>query len=280
MLGLICYNPQIRHNLASSDSGLSMFEVTLISMVLFLIIFLLWKILGWAMHWGATSEDRVREMPGDELLNDPIRSKVVMTRAVNIPCKPERIWPWIAQLGRGAGFYSYDFLDDGGKKSARHLVSWIPEPQLGDATAIGYIRHLEKGKSLTWWLDEGDFLGAAVRLIVCFQLDVHHKGGRVVCRISADAQGLTAPIALFVFEVIDSIMACRQLAGLKKRVLSAEVDQLRFRELESGKRDQYQLYEVLFANGQGAGVKGKEGGTRFRESASQAGFIKDHGIEE
>ena len=65
---------------------------------------------------GIHSEERAGRLPGDEFLEiSPSRRVVAMTRAISIAAPPESVWPWIAQLGRGAGWYSVDRLDNGGK---------------------------------------------------------------------------------------------------------------------------------------------------------------------
>ncbi|MDH3199883.1 MAG: hypothetical protein OEM15_03215 [Myxococcales bacterium] len=148
---------------------------------------------------------------------------------------------WVCQLGRGAGWYSVDWLDNGRKTSAWHIVSWIPEPRLGDATAIGYLRHVDAGRSLAWWHDGGNFVGSRARMVTCFELSAQGHGTRLVSRISADASGPSAPVALLVFRVIDSIMACRQLIGLRARVEYCEENRAALRDPETGDRDQYQL---------------------------------------
>lgn len=49
-------------------------------------------------------------MPGDDLIADP---RVVTTRAVSIDAPPERVWPWLVQIGQGrGGLYSYDALEN------------------------------------------------------------------------------------------------------------------------------------------------------------------------
>ena len=115
-------------------------------------------LLRWGTRWGSTPEERARAMPGDEYLRGGPCVRLAMTRAITIKAPPERVWPWIAQLGRGAGWYSVDWLDNGRKTSAWHLVSWVPEPSLGDATAIGYLRHIDVGRSVAWWLGDGRFI--------------------------------------------------------------------------------------------------------------------------
>jgi hypothetical protein len=230
-------------------------------------------LLHWGTRWGSTSGERALGMPGDEYLKDDRPAQVVMTRAISINAPPERVWPWIAQLGRGAGWYSVDWLDNGRKVSARHAVSWIPEPQLGDATAVGYLRHVATGQSLAWWLDGARFLGSSARMATCFSIRADGKGTRLISRISADAAGPTAHIALLAFRAIDSVMAWRQLIGLRDRVEYCEQSQASLRDPETGDRDQYQLYEVLYATGERAGVAGKENGAKWRQSAIRDGIL-------
>lgn len=63
--------------------------------------------------------ENVRGLPGDELLENPI---VQLTDGVTIEARPERIWPWLLQMGcQRAGFYAIDVLDNGGPRSAREL---------------------------------------------------------------------------------------------------------------------------------------------------------------
>jgi hypothetical protein len=212
-------------------------------------------------------------MPGDEYLEDDQRARVAMTRAISISARPERVWPWISQLGRGAGWYSVDWIDNGRKISAWHIVSWIPEPRLGDATAIGYLRHVKTGRSLAWWLDGGRFLGSQARMVTCFSIGAEGQGTRLISRISADVTGPTAHIALLAFRAIDSIMACRQLIGLRDRVEYCQQGHATLRDPETGDRDQYQLYEILYATRDRAGVAGKEEGTKWRQSAIRDGML-------
>lgn len=230
-------------------------------------------LLRWGMRWGSTSEERERDMPGDDYLDGEPRDRVAMTRSVTIGAPPERVWPWIAQLGRGAGWYSVDWLDNGRKTSAQHIVSWIPEPRPGDATAIGYLRDVEAGRSLAWWVDGVRFAGSTARLVTSYCLHADGSGTRLVSRMSADSNGAMAPIALLVFRIIDSIMACSQLRGIRARVERTESQRRLSGEAETGDRTQYQLYEVLYASGETAGVSGKEHAARWRRAAIEDGVL-------
>lgn len=64
----------------------------------------------WYRHWGATPDEQTRRLPGDDILTAPSRQE---TRALTIEAPPERVWPWVAQLGQDrAGFYSFRLLEN------------------------------------------------------------------------------------------------------------------------------------------------------------------------
>ena len=64
----------------------------------------------WHVRWGASDEEVERVMPGDELVAN---ANLQTTRALTIAAPPERVWPWLVQLGQGrGGFYSYDLLEN------------------------------------------------------------------------------------------------------------------------------------------------------------------------
>lgn len=234
------------------------------------------SLLQWGTRWGSTPEERASPLPGDAFLeSSPGKRFVAMTRAISIAAPPESVWPWIAQLGRGAGWYSVDRLDNGGRVSARHIVSWIPEPQKGDATAIGYLRYVDPGRALAWWASGVPFCGASTRLVSSFSITPDGQGSRLISRMSADANGATAGLALLVFRVIDSIMASRQLVGIRERAEARLREDTPPPDPETGAHDQYQLYEVIYADGESAGVEGEELGREWRRAAITDGLLQD-----
>lgn len=216
-------------------------------------------------------------MTGDAYLGGGPATRTSMTRAISLNKPPEVVWPWLTQIGRGAGWYSYDRLDNGGKASARHLVSWIPEPQLGDAIEIGYLRHLEPGRELVWWVCGEQFLGSSARMVFDIQVTPEGGGSRLVIRVSADAAGLTARLSIGVFQLVDTIMARRQLIGIKKRVETYGARTIDSDHPENGRPDQYQLGVVIYASGQVAGVHGRGKISRWRQQAIQDKVIVNRG---
>jgi hypothetical protein len=225
------------------------------------------------MQWGSMAEERAAAMTGDDWIDAGEPARIRMTRAITIDAAPEVVWPWLAQLGRGAGRYSVDRLDNGGKASARHIVSWIPEPRVGDAAALGYLRHLDPGRELAWWTPGVRFLGAYVRAVYLYSLRPEGDGSRLVMRVSATATGAITWILSALLPLIDTIMACRQLKNLKARIERYGDRTEDDAAPETGARDQYQLYHVIYASGEEAGVPGKEDAASVRRAAEEDGVV-------
>lgn len=60
------------------------------------------------LTWGAPERIRQMTLPGDSLC-----TAKRYTRAVFIHATPEKIWPWLCQIGQErGGFYSYSFLEN------------------------------------------------------------------------------------------------------------------------------------------------------------------------
>jgi len=62
------------------------------------------------LKWGATDDEVVRPMPGDQLVDNPM---YVTTRAITVAAPAAAVWPWLVQIGQNrGGFYSYDFFEN------------------------------------------------------------------------------------------------------------------------------------------------------------------------
>jgi hypothetical protein len=103
---------------------------------------------------GATDIEKTMTLPGDELL--PPGFKINMTHAVTVNATPDKIWPWMVQIGQDrAGFYSFEKLERLGGFGIHNTYRIVPEWQEmkpGDfikfhKNGIGMLVHsVEKGK--------------------------------------------------------------------------------------------------------------------------------------
>ena len=63
----------------------------------------------WMNRWHTTAAERAAKFPGDDLVSDP---KLVINRGVTIRTTPDKIYPWLLQIGADkAGMYSYTGLE-------------------------------------------------------------------------------------------------------------------------------------------------------------------------
>ena len=61
-------------------------------------------------RWGATDDELMQTLPGDELVPLPA---IEATWAVTIHAPADDVWPWLAQVGQDrGGFYSYEWLEN------------------------------------------------------------------------------------------------------------------------------------------------------------------------
>lgn len=85
------------------------------------------------LRWGATKKELTRSYPGGDLVPGGRRGA---TMAVTIEAPPSRVWPWLVQMGcDGAGWYSWDRLDNGGVPSAESVHPDWQQIVVGDRLA-------------------------------------------------------------------------------------------------------------------------------------------------
>ncbi len=106
--------------------------------------------------WGATDDEVAGPFPGADVVPDGERAA---TMAVTIDALPERVWPWLVQMGWDrAGWYSWDRLDNAGRPSATEVHPEWQDLALGD-----YVKAWSPGGPMDAWevaaLEPNRFLG-------------------------------------------------------------------------------------------------------------------------
>lgn len=95
------------------------------------------------LRWGTEGEEATQPLPGDENLPHPWLQS---TRAITIDAPPERVWPWIVQMGiYRAGFYTHDRVERllfharyvEGKHSATRIHPELQDLEVGDLVPYG-----------------------------------------------------------------------------------------------------------------------------------------------
>lgn len=155
-------------------------------------------------RWGVTDSEVLRPYPCDDFVSSPV---LRAWRGVCVEAPVEAVWPWVAQVRLAP--YSYDWIDNRGRRSPRRLMG-LPEPQVGErfTTAggrrLGRIVSVDPGRQLT-----GTIMGAFMSYVL-----IQQEGGAT--RLLLKVVSRTPRWAAAGLSVGDLIMARRQLLNLKR----------------------------------------------------------------
>lgn len=165
--------------------------------------------------------------PGDELLPG---ARAQATHAIDIDAPPERVWPWLVQMGRGrGGWYSWDLLDNGGVRSADRIVPALQTLAVGDFLAMdakgsagASVLLLDPARALV--LGDSSLLpgrrkpaSTAPRATWAFSLEpTGDHGTHLAVRVRAEyAPSLAAELVRRVVTVLHDVMERKQLRTIK-----------------------------------------------------------------
>ncbi len=152
-------------------------------------------------RWGVTDAEVQRRYPCDDLLPDP---DLQAWRGVTVRAVPEQVWPWVVQIRLAP--YSYDWIDNRGRRSPRQLRG-LPDPVPGDRFTrsggrdLGRIVSASAGRQLT---------GQLGRYLMSYVLEPEGADTRLLLKIVGTGRW-SAPLLC----VGDLVMARRQLLNLK-----------------------------------------------------------------
>ncbi len=153
-------------------------------------------------RWGVTPDEVARPYPCDDYVDAP---DLEAWRGVDVAAPADAVWPWVTQVRVAP--YSYDWIDNLGRRSPRRLLH-LPEPRVGDHfTSVGgrpqgRIVSVTPGRQLT-----ATILGAHLSYVL-------DGGERPRTRLLLKVVMRRTRLATF-WSVGDLVMARRQLLTLK-----------------------------------------------------------------
>jgi len=177
------------------------------------------------MRVHATTDERTRALPGDERIPQAIDT---LTHGITIRRAPRDVWPWLVQMGAGsrAGWYSYDWIDNGRRPSARRIVPALQHPAVGaifpamPGMTEGFtLLAIEPERTLTlgWLTPDG-----TLEVTWTFVLEEIMPGvTRLLVRVRGGPgyrfHGLPLMLTRVVVRVVHFIMQRKQLLGIASR---------------------------------------------------------------
>jgi hypothetical protein len=165
-------------------------------------------------RWGVTDDEVAGVFPCDHLVHKPA---LQAWRAVTVNARPDRLWPWVAQIRLAP--YSYDWIDNLGRRSPQYLCG-LADPVPGErfTTAarlrLGQVLSVDQGRQLT---------GTIAGVVISYVLEPDQDRTRLLMKISGPYGRMAAPLlgtplrhlVAPLGSVADLIMARRQLLNLK-----------------------------------------------------------------
>ena len=160
-------------------------------------------------EWGSTPRERSRPLPCDTLVEE---GDAALFRAVDVDADSEVVFRWLCQLR--AAPYSYDLLDNRGRRSPQRLIAGLERLETGQRVMkIFRLVDFERGRSITL-LSTGTLFG---RVAVTYSVEQIAPGrSRLLAKLRiAGREGVRWLPMRLLLPAGDLVMARRQLLNLK-----------------------------------------------------------------
>lgn len=162
--------------------------------------------------WGADADDLLGDHPADALVDGPRYS---MTRAVAVAAPPALTWRWLCQTAVAP--YSYDLIDNLGRRSPRELTPGAEDLRVGQSMLIIFdLVCVDPGQQ--WTGTTRPSLLSRLLGPVCVTYAVQPAAGgtsRLVARMVARERGLGGWLWARALAWGDLVMMRKQLLTLK-----------------------------------------------------------------
>ena len=167
-------------------------------------------------NWGTTEAERSRRFPCDLLLPDPDEA---MYRAVDVDAPPATLFRWLCQLRVAP--YSYDWIDNLGRKSATTIREEWQSVESGDKVPSGPIAFtatiVDEPRHFVLEIKSLGKKAPRLHFTLAYELRDDPQGTRLVTRMRSH---VNFPLG-FLFEKLvlgpgDGFMLRRQLLNIAK----------------------------------------------------------------
>ncbi len=169
--------------------------------------------------WGATPEEIQSPVVGDDLCS---AATLIATRSITISAPPQEVFQWILQMGFGrAGWYSYDWLDNLGRKSATIIHDEWQTVKVGDKVPSGPISFIaaivEAPRHFVLEIKSLGKKSPKLHFTLAYELRDDPHGTRLVTRMRSH---ISVPLGSLFEKLIlgpgDGLMLRRQLLTIRQ----------------------------------------------------------------
>jgi len=160
--------------------------------------------------WGSSLDERAAAYACDQLVAQP---DGVLFRAIDVDAPAPLLFRWLCQLR--AAPYSYDWVDNRGRRSPRQLTAGLDELAVGQQIlTIFRLVSFESGRSITLESHTRTFGGVAMTYVVAPRGD---SGSRLVAKlIHVAGRGPYGWLLRRALPAMDLVMMRKQFLTLKE----------------------------------------------------------------
>ena len=141
-----------------------------------------------ARFWNTTARERVADYPAHRHATAPYQ---ILVRAVDIDAAPAVVFRWLCQMKVAP--YSYDWIDNLGRRSPRDLTPGADRLTVGERLMIFRLVEFEPDRMITMVSDatatrifgaislsyQVEPVGAGCRLVACLDVTARSRAGRL-----------------------------------------------------------------------------------------------------
>ncbi len=154
--------------------------------------------------WGVTPAEVSRRYTCDDFTPNPV---LQAWRGITVRAESERVWLWVKQIALAP--YSYDWIDNLGRRSPQHLRN-VADPVPGDSFMRG-LGGLRFGRVLSVSPNE-QLTGRIMGAVMTYELIPMGSSTRLLLKVVTSRGRWTAPF----LSAGDFVMARRQLLNLAR----------------------------------------------------------------
>lgn len=176
-------------------------------------------------NWGASVDEVTGAVVGDDIVAD---ARLIATRSITLTASPDDVFPWLRQMGfKRAGWYSYDWIDNLGRRSATSIDSRWQSVTSGDPIPAGPIAFeatvVDPPRAFVLSLARPAVGRRRIEFSLAYELRPVPEGTRLVTRVRARVNVPAGRLVeRFVLGPGDGIMMHKQLRSLAERTHRAD----------------------------------------------------------
>lgn len=163
-----------------------------------------------AWSWNGTEQDWCSSYPCDRHIDPPYREVI---RALDVQAPVGLLYQWICQLRVAP--YTYDWLDNRGRRSPRTLTPGVDQLEVGQNFGIGPLVEFKRNHHLTFVADRRFARIFGTLAVTYLAKPIGPHSSRLVVKLNLGCRGRWEQLRVVALAWGDFVMMRKQLLTIK-----------------------------------------------------------------